>query len=167
MTDQQAYGDQPSPGGAQERARALVGSPALQLLRDVMRANQGLQRAIARRAGLSSSELTALEHLSDRPHSPSELARVLDVTTAAATGVVDRMQAHGHAERHPHPDDGRRLEVHLTASGREEILGHLMPLFGRLARHDATFTPEERAVVARYLEGARDLLLDEAEVTDR
>jgi hypothetical protein len=43
----------------------------------------------------------------------------------------------------------------VTESGREEVLGHLMPMFRALAELDAGFSPEERDVVARYLDGAR------------
>src|SRR5690606_41586967 len=59
-------------------------SPALQALRAVVRADAELSRTIARRAGLSPSEITALEALSRGPRGPAELARLLNVTTAAA-----------------------------------------------------------------------------------
>ena len=75
------------------------------------------------------------------------------MSTAASTGIVDRLVAHGHVERRPHPDDRRRTTVHVTDSGREEVLGLLLPMFVELARLDAAFTDEERAVVARYLRG--------------
>jgi DNA-binding MarR family transcriptional regulator len=82
------------------------------------------------------------------------VARRLDVSTAASTGIVDRLVDRGHAERRPHADDRRRVDVHLTDSGRAEILEHLAPMFAELARLDATFTPDEREVVGRYLRGA-------------
>lgn len=151
---QHTVGQQPVGGDP----RAQMRSPALQALRAVVRADAELSRTIARRAGLSPSEITALEALSRGPRGPAELARLLDVTTAAATGVVDRMCAHGHAVRRPHPRDGRRTEVHLTDSGRIELLAHLMPVFGRLAAHDASFTESERATVARYLDGAAEAM---------
>ena len=47
--------------------------------------------SVARRAGLSQSELVALEHRSRAPVGPGQLARLLGVTTAASTGVVDRL----------------------------------------------------------------------------
>lgn len=142
-------------GSARARAAGLVGTPTLDALRALLQAGTAMRRAIARRAGLSHSELQTLDHLSAGPIGPADVARLLDVTTAAATGIVDRMVSRGHAERHRHPGDGRRVDVHLTDSGREEILGHLMPVFVELARHDASFTDAEREVVLRYLEGAR------------
>lgn len=85
---------------------------------------------------------------------PSELAQRVGVTTAAASGIVDRLAARGHAERQPHPTDRRRTAVVCTASGREELMGHLMPMFLELARLDADLTEEERAVVGRFLTAA-------------
>lgn len=110
--------------------------------------------AVARRASLSTSELHALRHLSTQPMGPAALARALGVTTAAASGVIDRLESHGHAERRPHSVDGRRTEAHLTQSGRAEAIGHLAPMFAALAALDASLTEEERAVVDRYLDGA-------------
>lgn len=110
--------------------------------------------AVARRADLSASELHALRHLSVAPLGPAELASRLGVTTAAASGVVDRLAAHGHVERRPHPTDGRRTQVLLTATGRSETLVLMMPMFEALARLDDALGDEERAVVDRYLTGA-------------
>ena len=76
------------------------------------------------------------------------------MTSAAASGIADRLVARGHAERRPHASDGRRTVVVATASGREEVVGHMMPMFRELAELDAAFTDEELAVVLRYLEGA-------------
>lgn len=98
--------------------------------------------------------MTTLEHLVRGPMQPGEVARALDVTSAASTGIVDRLAARGHVERRPHAEDRRRTEVHVTDSGREELLAHLLPMFVRLRELDASFTEEERAVVERYLRGA-------------
>jgi DNA-binding MarR family transcriptional regulator len=113
-----------------------------------------LRHVIARRAGLSESDLVAMEHLMREPLGPGELARILDVTTAASTGLVDRLVQRGHVQRQPHGHDRRRTQVEVTASGREDVLEHLLPMFVALDRLDGSFTAEERAVVERYLRGA-------------
>ncbi len=110
--------------------------------------------AVARRAELSASELHALRHLSVAPLGPAELAQRLGVTTAAASGVVDRLEGHGHVERRAHPTDGRRTQVVLTDAGRTEALQLMMPMFESLARLDDELGEQERAVVDRYLAGA-------------
>lgn len=125
-------------------------------LRDLVAAGSRVNHVVSRRAGLSESELVTLEHLSREQIGPAEVARRLEVSTAAATGIVDRLVSRGHVERRPHEVDRRRTELHITDSGREEIVGHLMPMFMALDRHDASFTPEERELVARYLRGAAE-----------
>ena len=109
---------------------------------------------VARRAGLSTTELHSLRHLMGSTMGPVELAKALRVTPAASSGVVDRLVARGHAERRAHPDDGRRIDVVITESGRVEVFARLAPMFAALAALDSTLSDDERAVVERYLRGA-------------
>ncbi|TIC82603.1 MarR family transcriptional regulator [Nocardioides sp. GY 10127] len=165
-----------SGGGAPEAGGGAPARPAtgfvdaweqtdsLRALRRAVTAAGKVRPAVARRAGLGESELVALERLVAAPAGPAELARLLGVSTAAATGLGDRLEAHGHAERRAHPSDRRRVELHVTDSGREEVLAHLLPMFSVLARLDAGFTDDERAVVARYLDGAREAFEELAEL---
>ncbi len=129
-------------------------SAAVAALRDLMDSGTLLRHVVSRRAGLSESELTALDHLSREPLGPADVARLLDVSTAASTGIVDRLVDRGHAERRAHPADRRRIEVHLTDSGRAELVEQLTPMFVGLARLDGEFSSDELAVAERYLRGA-------------
>lgn len=115
---------------------------------------EAVPAAVARGAGLSTTELHSLRHLIRGPLGPVELAKLLGVTSAASSGVVDRLTSRGHAERRSHPADGRRTEVVITESGRAEVLERLRPMFEALAVLDATLSDEEREVVERYLRGA-------------
>jgi DNA-binding MarR family transcriptional regulator len=141
----------PGRASATEFSEQFVRTPSLQALREVVDAGAKVRRVVARRAGLGESELLALQHLMLGARGPAEVARLLEVSTAASTGIVDRLVAHGHVERRPHPEDRRRTDVHVTEAGREEVLGLLLPMFVELARLDAEFDDDERAVVARYL----------------
>ncbi len=148
--DQHPVAPPPWVGRGSERAQP----PTLLALRDLVAAGGRVNHVVSRRAGLSESELVTLEHLSRDQIGPAEVARRLEVSTAAATGIVDRLVARGHVERRPHELDRRRTELHITDSGRAEIIGHLMPMFAALHRHDSSFSEEEKAVVQRYLRGA-------------
>lgn len=127
---------------------------SLEALRELVDVAALVGPAIARRAHLSHSELTALELLIKGTCGPVELARELGVTSAASSGIVDRLVGRGHVVRRPHPSDGRRTEVVITPSGRDEVLGHLMPMFVSLQELDRGMDPQEREIVARYLRGA-------------
>jgi len=129
-------------------------SKSLEALRELTTVAGRVPGAVAARAALSPHELTALEHLIRAPLGPVELARFLGVTSAASSGVVDRLVARGHATRRPHERDGRRTVVTISDSGREEVLGYLMPMFVGLKEMDARLTEQERAVVTDYLHAA-------------
>lgn len=137
-----------------ERGQERTQPPTLLALRDLVAAGSRVTHVVSRRAGLTETELVTLEHLSREEIGPAEVARRLEVSTAAATGIVDRLVARGHVERRPHELDRRRTDLHITDSGRGEVVGHLMPMFAALDRHDAAFTEEEKVVVERYLRGA-------------
>ncbi len=133
---------------------------SLLALREAIEAGGRLRHVLARRAGLSDSDLLAMEHLMRGPLGPAELARILDVSTAASTGVVDRLVQRGHVERRAHERDRRRTRVDVTGSGREEVLQHLLPMFRSLQELDASFSEEERAIVERYLRGVLQAFRD-------
>lgn len=126
----------------------------MQALRDFVSAAVALRHAVVRRSGISETELVALEHLTSEPLGPAELARRLDVSTAASTGIVDRLAARGHVERRAHAGDRRRTEVHLTDTGRAEILAHLRPMLDALRALDGRLAPQERVLIETYLRGA-------------
>jgi DNA-binding MarR family transcriptional regulator len=113
-----------------------------------------LRREVAGRVELSENEMRALEHISQNQIGPAEIARLVDVSTAASTGIVDRLEAKGHVERHPHPEDRRRTVVTMTPHARSEVFRHLGGMFAALASADAQLTEEEREVVVRYLHSA-------------
>jgi DNA-binding MarR family transcriptional regulator len=129
-------------------------SPTLDALQELVDVAAQVPHDVARAAGLSTSELHSLRHLMDTPMGPVELARALGVTSAASSGVVDRLVARGHAERRRHPADGRRTQVLITESGRAEVFARLAPMFAALAALDGGLEDHDREVVERYLRGA-------------
>ncbi|QFG69856.1 MarR family winged helix-turn-helix transcriptional regulator [Ornithinimicrobium pratense] len=144
----------PAPGHASRWVQDWQRSQTLDALRRLLNTSGRVTPALARRTGLSHTELSVLEHVMEEPLGPSELAQRIGVTSAAASGIVDRLVARGHAERQPHPTDRRRTAVVCTSSGREELIQHLMPMFVELARLDADFTDGELAVIHRFLTAA-------------
>jgi DNA-binding MarR family transcriptional regulator len=137
-----------------ELVEELERSSTLTLLRQLTRLAEQAAPAIARKASLTHNELRALEHLMDQPMGPGDLGRVLGVSSAAASGIIDRLETRGHAQRASHASDGRRTSVTISPSGRTEVVGHLMPMFRELAVLDQGLSDEDRVVVDRFLEGA-------------
>ncbi|CAM3202281.1 MarR family transcriptional regulator [Nocardioides dubius] len=118
---------------------------------------------IGRHAQLGGHELSALQLLADQVMGPAELARILTVSTAAATGIVDRLAARDLVERRPDAEDRRRTAIHLTAHGRASLLRHLTPMLAAIRGLEEGFTEAESAVVTRYLERAIDAFSQVAE----
>ncbi|GAB2868757.1 MarR family transcriptional regulator [Nocardioides pacificus] len=154
MSDRSIPSGTPPSRPATTYAAAWGPNATLLALRELVDKGGELRRVVSRRAKMNDREFSAVEHLTRESLGPAELARRLEVSSAASTGIVDRLVERGHVERQPHAGDRRRTEVHLTPSAREEVLGHLLPMFRALAEADAEFTDEERAVVERYLRGA-------------
>jgi DNA-binding MarR family transcriptional regulator len=148
----------PWPEGAKPTASAGAPgfrmSPSLVALQELVSLAETVPAAMAKKAGLSTSELHSLRHLMRGPMGPVELAKALGVTSAASSGVVDRLVGHGHAERRAHPGDGRRTEVVITDSGRAEVIARLQPMFAGLAEVDNELDDDQRDLVERYLRGA-------------
>lgn len=130
-----------------------VVSPISQQLRDV----DALSRAFERRLGtvltVNQTDLTAMEHLiQDGPLTPSELATRLKVSTAASTLVVDRLVALGHAERHPHERDRRKIVVVPARASVDRTVQELLPVILGVAAIVDDMSEEDRAVVSTFLD---------------
>ena len=123
----------------------------LDLLQQLLETAQRAEPVLAGRAHLSLNELKALQQLARHRWGPAELARHLGVSTPAATGIVDRLVARGHATRTPHPTDRRRVLIELTPLAHVGTLPLLTPMLTALAQIDATMTDTERAAVDRFL----------------
>ncbi|MFV0458915.1 MAG: MarR family winged helix-turn-helix transcriptional regulator [Actinomycetales bacterium] len=147
-------GEEPGAAAVRRVVPGWESTRTLTLLQELIDVASAAPAAVARRADLSTSELHSLRHLSNRAMGPADLARLLGVTTAASSGIVDRLAANGHVERRPHPQDGRRTVVQITDSGRAEVLANLAPMFRGLAQLDGALSQDDRAVVDRYLDGA-------------
>jgi DNA-binding MarR family transcriptional regulator len=80
-----------------------------------------------------------------------DIAHRLGITTASATGMVDRLVDSGHLERHPHPTDRRRVRLRHTPQAEAVMWQALAPLLAGVTTVEERLTDEERAVVARFL----------------
>jgi DNA-binding MarR family transcriptional regulator len=79
---------------------------------------QGVFARASDRHELTPAQAKLLCILADRPRGMAELAVLLGVEKAAVTGLVDRVERRGLAERSPVPDDRRALRVAVTGPGR-------------------------------------------------
>jgi DNA-binding MarR family transcriptional regulator len=104
---------------------------------------QGAFARIADRHDLTPVQGRLLCVLAQGPRGMTELARCCGVEKAALTGLVDRAERRGLAERAPVPGDRRALRVTLTDAGRRsaaafhaEVTAELNQLLSPLAPPD-------------------------------
>ncbi|MCD2191780.1 MarR family winged helix-turn-helix transcriptional regulator [Actinomycetospora endophytica] len=125
-------------------------------VRDLVLAGERFRAQAGRRRGLSPSSVTVLTALFlDGPRGPSELAGLLDITTASATELIDRLQALDHVVRRPHPRDRRRLLVELTESGAREIEEIFASFAARVEASSDPMSPAERDATLEFVRAVR------------
>jgi DNA-binding MarR family transcriptional regulator len=128
------------------------------LARDRMRA------ALARGAGMSETDLDALEHLeADGPLTQRELGERLSITSGAVTMLVDRLEDAGWVRRGPHPTDRRSVLLELTPMAETEVPVGLVMFHERIRRIADGVAAEHREVLCAFLEAAAEAAAEAAE----
>jgi DNA-binding MarR family transcriptional regulator len=119
------------------------------LERDRMRA------ALARRAGISETDLDALEHLeADGALTQRELGDRLSLTSGAITMLVDRLEAAGLVHRRPHPNDRRYVVLELSEEAADRTPVGLADYHASIRALAAKVPPDDRAIVVAFLRAA-------------
>ncbi len=126
------------------------------LFYQLSRAQRALTRAadaeLRRSLGVTAVQLGALFALADQDGMVlKDLGDTLALANSAVSGLADRLEREGLAERRPDPHDGRAFRLHLTDRGRE-VAAAAQPALARFnERVEAGFTGAELDLVARYL----------------
>lgn len=111
--------------------------------------------------GLSTAGFGLINHMvrtGQETASPAALARALQVTRGAVTGVLHKLTAEGFVTLEPDPKDGRGKKVRITPAGlaaRETALASLAPL---VARFEAEIDVEAIRRVHPVIREVRDYL---------
>ena len=126
--------------------------------------------AVSRQLGMSAAERKVLSVLAEMGvTTPSKLAGATGLSTGAITGIVDRLEKAGYAQREPNPDDRRSLLIRPLQLARLQSL--LAPMFqsltesmNKLARE---YTPEQLDLIQNYLARTTVVLKQETEKLSR
>jgi DNA-binding MarR family transcriptional regulator len=107
---------------------------------------------------MNENDLLALRFLlrqqrAGRSVRPIDLSRVLDISTASTTTLIDRLEAGGHAHREPHPTDRRAGIVVPTSHGDDEVRATLGAMHQRMLAYVDALSDHDRAIIVRFLAG--------------
>jgi DNA-binding MarR family transcriptional regulator len=154
------------PGSHEPVAKPAVGAAQVGLeMRALVRAFGAAYLDLARRLGLSATDLAAIEHVieGDKEIGPVELGHRLGIRSASATALVDRLEEAGHLHRGPHPTDRRRRTLEVTSTATDALFVELGPLLGDLHGVASELSASEREIVVGYLRAATEVLRTHAE----
>lgn len=114
---------------------------------------QRFERSIAKRLDLDAVGLEALDHLiSGGPTTPTELAHRIEISTAAMTLVLNRLEDRGHVRRERHPSDGRKLVVTVSEDAADDAQRLVAPLIGEVEAVVSSMSDDGRAAVSKFLD---------------
>ena len=106
---------------------------------------------VARRLGVTESELQCLFVLArGGPSTASALAARVNLTTGAASRMIDRLHAAGHVTRHPDPADRRRVIIKAAPTSLDLVARHYEPLNDRLRADLDGFDARQLDLLARF-----------------
>jgi DNA-binding MarR family transcriptional regulator len=124
------------------------------LIRDLTSEVGQVYRLLAEQAGINQTDLMSLYFIknADGDATPKQLAEHLGLTSGATAILLNRLEARGYIQRHPHPTDRRGVILSLGPAARDKEFLHLRNRF--MALNSAVldrFTPEELAIVKRFM----------------
>lgn len=121
-------------------------------LREIASLSTQFHKYVGQSLSINDTDLSAMEHLMmSGPLTPTILARRLEISTAAATVMVDRLTALGHVHREAHAHDRRKVVVVPTPASVQAAFETLAPMFSGVARVTAELPESDRAVVSNFL----------------
>jgi DNA-binding MarR family transcriptional regulator len=134
------------------------------LLRELLDVSDQFEKALRDELTVNATDLEVMEHiLMSGPLAPSELARRLEISTAATTTAVDRLVDLEHVTREPHPTDRRSILVVPTERSRDRAMSVLMPMIYGLDGELDGFTDDEQRTITEYLQRVVDVYRTHAE----
>lgn len=130
----------------------------LNLLRQYRDAESDMRSRTRSSMSMNETDLIALRYLlkaqrEGRVVLQRDLVRLLGVTSASVTALVDRLSKSGHVTREPHPNDRRAVIVVPTVDSDNEVRETLGGMHQRMIALVDGLDENELAAVAKFLSG--------------
>jgi DNA-binding MarR family transcriptional regulator len=133
---------------------------AVEVLRSLRRfhaADFEMRQRLRTDMDMNETDLRALRHLiaaaqATQAIGPTELARLLGITSAATAKLLARMVASGHIRRVPNPADQRAQLLYATPAAHDEVRKTLNAMHERMLAAAESLTPSEQDTVIRFMD---------------
>ena len=145
------------PEGVRERFVALT--------RELSAATVLFHSQVAGRVGLSATDHKCLDLAvsADRPLTAGQIAERSGLSTGAVTGVIDRLERAGYVRRVRDPDDRRKVLVEVSRANLTKYGDAFEGISVALGETLSGYTPEELAIIERYLTDIVEITKTEAD----
>lgn len=135
----------------------------LQALRGYRAAEVATRRSTRDSMGMGETDLLALRYLlraksAGERVGPKDLSRMLGITTASTTSLIDRLVLSGHVRREPHPTDRRSLVIVPTTATDTEVRDTLGQMHRKMLEVAEGLTPDECRVIVTFLKNMAEAL---------
>jgi DNA-binding MarR family transcriptional regulator len=128
---------------------------AWRLMLELFFAHRGQLLAVAQEFGLAPQQAFALNRLEpDEPIKLSDLALALHCDNSSVTGIADRLERAGLAERQAHPTDRRVKTLALTERGKV-VRKLYKERIGTAPEAVQSLTDEDAAILVEILSRAK------------
>lgn len=141
--------------------------PASILVRQVLVLNEVMEFIMRQEMDLNETDFQAMQHLmKQRSMSPGDLAKVLHLTAAATTTVIDRLAAKGHIVRTPHPTDRRRWLITPSEESVRIAMAKLMPMIMDVDNMVRRYEPDQQDVIVEFLQNVVTAMTDRVQALE-
>ncbi|TQM82845.1 DNA-binding MarR family transcriptional regulator [Saccharothrix saharensis] len=117
--------------------------------RELSTAVVAFHEAVGARLGVTAVDQRALALIAGKgPLTAGELAKEINLTPGAVTGVADRLERAGLVRREPDPGDRRRVVITAIPGAFGRVFAGLSAAMDELS---ARYTPEEQQVIGDWV----------------
>ena len=129
----------------------------LEALRRFRAADSAMRHRTQAEMDMNATDLLAIRHLIAEEArgaavGPTDLSKVLGISSAATAKLLSRLTGSGHIRREPHPSDRRAQVLHATPGAHQEVRATLSAMHGRMLDVAEGLTAAQQKAVIHFLD---------------
>ncbi|MCC9146746.1 MULTISPECIES: MarR family winged helix-turn-helix transcriptional regulator [unclassified Arthrobacter] len=135
----------------------------LEAVRSYRAAETRIRRRTQDAMGMNENDLLAMRYLMQARQTggslgPKDLSRLLGISTASTTALIDRLERGGYVQRRARPHDRRAWEIVPTDTSDTEVRATVGTMHQRMMQAAAELSPQDAETVIRFMDRLREAL---------